>query len=240
MEDSAVLQIVLLTVAAGACIPLGGFIASFERIHSQWLEKELRHFIIALGGGILLGAVTLVLVPEGIGHLQHSTWSMLFILAGGLIFFYIERLLGAHQKESPQLMGMMLDYVPEAIALGGMMALNPASGPLLALLIGLQNLPEGFNAYRELKYHNRHGRVLKKMTLLMGLGPLAGLTGFFFLSGQPAILGAIMLIASGGILYLIFQDIAPQSRLARHWAPPLGAVLGFCLASFSHLLLGQA
>lgn len=87
MEDSAVLQIVLLTVAAGACIPLGGFIASFERIHSQWLEKELRHFIIALGGGILLGAVTLVLVPEGIGHLQHSTWSMLFILAGGLIFF---------------------------------------------------------------------------------------------------------------------------------------------------------
>lgn len=40
-----------------------------------------------------------------------------------------------------------------------------------------------------------------------------------------------------GILYLTFQDIAPQSRLERHWAPPLGAVLGFALALVGQLLL---
>ena len=227
-------------MAAGICIPVGGFVASFERIHSQWLEKELRHFIIALGGGILLGAVMLVLVPEGIENMGDSVWGILFIVAGGLIFFYIERLLGLHKNESPQLLGMILDYVPEAIALGGLMALNPASGPLLALLIGLQNLPEGFNAYRELKQHNRHGNVLGKMTLFVVLGPVAGWAGYFFLSEHPAILGAIMLFASGGILYLVFQDIAPQSKLARHWAPPLGAVFGFCLALFSHLLLSHS
>ena len=240
MDNSPVLQIVLLTMAAGICIPVGGFVASFERIHSQWLEKELRHFIIALGGGILLGAVMLVLVPEGIENMGDSVWGILFIVAGGLIFFYIERLLGLHKNESPQLLGMILDYVPEAIALGGLMALNPASGPLLALLIGLQNLPEGFNAYRELKQHNRHGNVLGKMTLFVVLGPVAGLAGYFFLSEHSAILGAIMLFASGGILYLVFQDIAPQSKLARHWAPPLGAVFGFCLALFSHLLLSHS
>lgn len=38
-----------------------------------------------------------------------------------------------------------------------------------------------------------------------------------------------MLFAAGGILYLTFQDIAPQVRLDRHWAPPLGAVGGFLL-----------
>lgn len=240
MDNFTVTQIVLLTMAAGICIPVGGFVASFERIHSQWLEKELRHFIIALGGGILLGAVMLVLVPEGTENMGDSVWSIAFIVAGGLVFFYIERLLGLHQNESPQLMGMILDYVPEAIALGGLMALNPASGPLLALLIGLQNLPEGFNAYRELKQHNRHGNVISKMALLVILGPMSGLAGYFFLSGYPAILGAIMLFASGGILYLVFQDIAPQSKLARHWAPPLGAVFGFCLALFSHLLLSHS
>ncbi|HSG92463.1 MAG TPA: hypothetical protein VK999_02030 [Methylotenera sp.] len=237
MDNAAVLQILLLTMAAGLCIPVGGFIASFERIHSQWLEKELRHFIIAFGGGIMLGAVALVLVPEGIIHVNDSLWSIAFIVAGGLLFFGIELMLGVQKHESPQLFGMILDYVPEAIALGGLMALNPAAGPLLALLIGLQNLPEGFNAYRELKQHNIHGKIFTKMAFLVVLGPIAGLTGYFFLSEQPAILGAIMLIASGGILYLIFQDIAPQSRLARHWAPPLGAVFGFCLALFSHLLL---
>jgi len=65
------------------------------------------------------------------------------------------------------------------------------------------------------------------------------LLGYFFLSERPVVLGVIMLVASGGILYLIFQDIAPQSRLEHHWAPPLGAVVGFCLALFSHDLVGQ-
>jgi ZIP family zinc transporter len=111
---------------------------------------------------------------------------------------------------------------------------------LLALLIGLQNLPEGFNAYRELI--NIKKSDSKKTLLVMGslvlLGPIAGLLGYFFLSDQETILGAIMLFSSGGILYLIFQDIAPQSHLKRHWAPPLGAVLGFCLALFAEMITG--
>lgn len=237
MDTEAVLKIVLLTTGAGVCIPIGGWVASFERVHSQWLERELRHFIIAFGGGILLGAVTIVLVPEGINNMHNSLWSIPVILSGGLGFFYIERLLARHKNDSPQLMGMILDYIPEAIALGGLIALNPAAGPLLALLIGMQNLPEGFNTYRELKQHNKHGYVIPKMTALVVLGPIAGLLGFWFLSDHPMLLGAIMLFASGGILYLIFQDIAPQSKLEKHWAPPLGAVLGFCLALFGHLMM---
>jgi len=239
MDSDVILQIVLLTTAAGICIPAGGLLASFERVHSQWLEKELRHFIIAFGGGLLLGAVTIVLVPEGIDNMHNSLWSIPVILSGGLVFFFIERLLGVYKNESPQLMGMILDYIPEAIALGGLIALKPSSGPLLALLIGLQNLPEGFNAYRELKQHNRHDKVIVKMGILALLGPIAGLAGYFYLSDHQHLLGGIMLFASGGILYLIFQDIAPQSRLARHWAPPLGAVFGFCLALFGHLLMAS-
>ena len=237
MDTETVLKIVILTTGAGVCIPIGGWVASFERVHSQWLERELRHFIIAFGGGILLGAVTIVLVPEGINNMHNSLWSIPVILTGGLFFFGVERLMARHQNESPQLMGMILDYIPEAIALGGLIALNPAAGPLLALLIGLQNLPEGFNTYRELKQHNKHGNVITKMTALVVLGPIAGLLGFWFLSDHQTLLGAIMLFASGGILYLIFQDIAPQSKLEKHWAPPLGAVFGFCLALFGNLLM---
>ena len=68
-------------------------------------------------------------------------------------------------------------------------------------------------------------------------GPVAGIAGYFFLSEHKAILGAIMLFASGGILYFVFQDIAPQSRLKKHWAPPLGAVIGFSITVFSQMLL---
>lgn len=49
-----------------------------------------------------------------------------------------------------------------------------------------------------------------------------------------------MLAAAGGILYITFQDIAPQARLARHWGPPLGAVLGFVVGLAGHMWLQGA
>ena len=236
---SEILTIIILTGAAGSCIPIGGILASFEHIRPDWLEKEFRHFAIAFGGGILLGAVTIVLVPEGISDMNGSMYAIPVLFFGGFSFFLIERALGLRRRESPQLMGMLLGYGPEAIALGGLVASGSPVAPLLALLIGLQNLPEGFNAYRELvsRKENSPKKTLLSMCALVVIGPVAGLSGFFFLSEHQAILGAIMLFASGGILYLIFQDIAPQSRLNKHWEPPLGAVLGFCVALFSEMLL---
>lgn len=238
MVISEILTIVILTVAAGSCIPIGGLIASVEHIHPRWLEREFRHFIIALGGGILLGAVTVVLVPEGISSMNDSMLAIPIILSGGLIFFIIERMLGLKRRESPQVIGMILDYLPEAVSLGGLVAIGSPFAPLLALLIGLQNLPEGFNSYRELKHHNHSSnKTLLIMSSLILIGPIAGISGFFLLAEHQSILGAIMLFSSGGVLYLIFQDIAPQSRLEKHWAPPLGAVLGFCVALFSKMLV---
>jgi len=236
-----VLYIVVLTAASGACIPLGGALAGIERLVPRWLEREFRHFLIAFGGGILLGAVSFVLIPEGIEGMHDSLFAIPILLAGGFAFFAIERALGLRRRESPQLMGMILDYVPEAIALGGLMALESDVAALLALLIGLQNLPEGFNAYRELNALNRDNRrTMLTMCALVILGPVAGLSGYFVLGAHPAALSSIMLFASGGILYLIFQDIAPQSRMQKHWGPPLGAVFGICLALYSTMLVGEA
>jgi ZIP family zinc transporter len=231
------LDILLLTGLAGLCIPVGGMLATITRLRPQWLEREYRHFVIAFGGGILLGAVAVVLVPEGIAHLQGSLWSVGWLLLGGLVFFALERYLGLRRREAPQFTGMLLDYIPESIALGGMMAAEAHTAALLALLIGLQNLPEGFNTYRELQQiHGNRQQTLRLMFMLVPMGPLFGLLGYAFLAQQA--LGALMLVAAGGILYLIFQDIAPQARLRRHWAPPLGAVLGFALALAGNLLAG--
>ena len=227
-----------LTLAAGGCIPLGGLVASIEHIRPHWLENELRHFIIALGGGVLLGAVAMVLIPEGMSAMRESLWVFPVFLTGGFVFYRLERALGMQRRESPQLTGMLLDYVPEAMALGGLLATGSTAAPLLALLIGLQNLPEGFNTYRELLARNGNDsrRTLMLMLAMVPLGPAAGLLGFYFLADYDFLLGTIMIFAAGGMLYLIFQDIAPQSRLSRHWLPPLGAVAGFGLAVIGHLL----
>ncbi len=51
--------------------------------------------------------------------------------------------MGRRRRERPQVSAMLLDYVPETLALGGMFAAGLDSAPLLALLIGLQNIPRG-------------------------------------------------------------------------------------------------
>ena len=75
------------------------------------------------------------------------------------------------------------------------------------------------------------------MCALIPLGPLVGTIGWIYAADYTVFLGGIMLFASGGILYLIFQDIAPQSHLERHWAPALGAVLGFGVGMLGQLLV---
>jgi ZIP family zinc transporter len=48
----------------------------------------------------------------------------------------------------------------------------------------------------------------------------------------------IMSFAAGGILYLIFQDIAPESKMRRRWTPALGAVFGFMVGMIGNQLIG--
>ena len=113
------------------------------------------------------------------------------------------------------------------------------TGSLLAALIALQNLPEGFNAFRELKTTGRIGD--KKLLLLLSacipLGPLAGWIGFAYLSEYPKLIGFIMLFAASGILYLTFQDLAPQAKSKKQRAPAMGAALGFLLGVVGQVLL---
>lgn len=234
-----VIKIILYTLIASSCIPFGALIASKENIRPKWLENELRHFVIAFGGGILLAAVALVLVPEGINYINHSFYSVIWLLVGGVVFFIIERMMGLHRREKPQFMAMLLDYIPESLALGGAFAIGLHSAPLLAIFIGLQNLPEGFNAYRELRTLSGSNtrNILGMMFLLVPIGPIIAIVGYVYLSHHTVLLGATMLFASGGILYLIFQDIAPQSKMRRHWAPPLGAVFGFCVGMLGNNLI---
>ena len=230
-------EMLLWTTLAGACIPVGAGLARIEHIHSQWLEEEFRHFVIAFGGGVLVGAVALVLVPEGTERLPEPLAVAGLMLAGGVAFMALDRLQAALKRATPQFTAMAADFLPESLALGGMFAAGADGAVLLAVLIGLQNLPEGFNAWRELAAGQSNRRlVLGLMVLLALFGPVCGVIGWVWLADQAAVLGAIMLFAAGGILYLTFQDIAPQAKLERHWAPPLGAVLGFALALLAKML----
>ncbi|MAY75338.1 MAG: divalent cation transporter [Phycisphaerae bacterium] len=232
-------QLVVLTLLAGLAIPAGATIAMVERIRPRWLETEFRHSVIAFGGGVLLSAVALVLVPDGAESLTWWIAIPLFV-GGGFAFMLLDVLLARREGSASQLVAMLADFVPESIALGAMFAVDPGRGTLLALLIGLQNLPEGFNSYREVRASTSipKRKLMIVMTGLALLGPICGIGGRTLLAEHKAIVGGIMLFAGGGILYLTFEDIAPQARLDSRYAPALGAVLGFASGLLGEMLIG--
>lgn len=235
---SDVFLIFLLTLFAGITMPLGATLSYFEEFKPKWLENEFRHSVLAFGGGALLASVALVLVPKGTEG-QSVIFIAVFFTLGGLAFMSLDQFLAKSKIKASNFIAMLSDFIPEALALGAIFTTGRAEGVLLSLLIALQNAPEGFNAYRELiqSKHYKPKTIILTFLLLSLLGPVAGLFGFYYLSSYPNVVCAVMLFAAGGILYIVFQDIAPQVKLKKHWGPPLGAVFGFLVGLMGHVLI---
>jgi ZIP family zinc transporter len=234
-----ILEIILYSFFAGITVFLGGILSrTFEKFKDYSVHKFITHFAIAFGGGILIAAVAFVLIPKGIEQLSIS--SLVLTFTSGVLFFCILDN-WIHQKGGSfaQMMAMLMDFLPEAIALGGVFAHDIRLGLLLAIYIGMQNLPESFNAYIELKHYNYSSK--KSLTILFLLsftGIIAALMGYYFLRDKPGIIAGLMVFSSGGIVFLMFQDIAPLSKIKNSWIPAIGASLGFFVGIIGDKLLG--
>jgi len=235
---SQLLTVILASWGAGLAAFIGGLCSRIEGSPESRVKREMVHGIVAFGGGILIAAVAFALAPAALVVLSPVTISATFI-SGGIAFCFLDSFLSRKSGPRAQFMAMLMDFVPEAISLGAVFGHNHSLGVLLAAFIGAQNLPEGFNAYREiLAAGGRRRGALRALFAISFLGPIAAATGYFFLCNQPKLTAGIMSFAAGGILYLIFQDIAPQSKMRFHWTPPLGAVIGFVVGMVGKQLIG--
>lgn len=126
------------------------------------------------------------------------------------------------------LLAMMMDFLPESIALGAVFVSEPNMAVLLALFIGMQNLPEAFNSYRDLVQSGfAPSKTLVIFFVLSFFGIIGALLGHFLLRNHPQLTAYLMSFSSGGILYLLVQDIIPESKLEKNYLVSLGAILGF-------------
>lgn len=228
----------LLATLAGGAIPIGAWIASTSASPGDGRSDALHHAVIAFGAGALISAVALVLVPEGAERVPAFATPLLFV-AGGVVFAAVDRALARRGGHAAQFLAMMLDYVPEALALGALLGGDPATALLLAGLIGLQNLPEGYNAFGEMRRNSPWSarRLLLLFAAMVPIGPLMAWLGMAVFEADSAFIGGVMLFSAGGILYLLIEDVVPQVPVERTWAPPLGAVAGFALGLAGHVAL---
>ena len=182
---------------------------------------------MSFGAGIILSALALVLIPKGMEELSLIPMVLSFLL-GAVIFMFLDQYLAKKGGQTATLLAMMMDFIPESIALGAVFAVDSSMATLLAIFIGLQNLPEAFNSYRDLV---QSGFTAKKtLIIFFGLsffGIIAALIGHFLLANSPGLTAHLMTFSSGGILYLLIQDIIPASKLNKNYLTSLGATLGF-------------
>ncbi len=222
-------ELILYSGFAGITVFLGGLLAYYFNHHVKEspVKYEITHTLMSFGSGIILSALALVLVPKGMEGLDLLPLVLSFLL-GGILFMFLDQYLAKKGGQTATLLAMMMDFVPESIALGAVFALDPNTATLLAVFIGLQNFPEAFNAFRDLVQSG--SSVTKSLVIFFCLsfcGIVGALIGHFLLSDHPDFKALLMTFASGGILYLLIQDIIPESKLEKKYLISLGAIIGF-------------
>jgi len=234
-----ILQLLLFSGFAGITVLIGGLLANTFNHHIKEtpVKYEIIHTLMSFGAGIILSAIALVLIPKGMEELEVVPMALSFA-AGVTVFVVIDRYLAKKGGKNAALLAMMMDFIPESIALGATFAMEPNVAILLAVFIGLQNLPEAFNSYRDLVSSGFTPR--KTLLIFFGLsffGMIGALLGHFFLSDSPKITAHLMTFASGGILYLLINDIIPESKLDNNYITSLGATLGFLVGIIGEKLI---
>ncbi len=234
-----ILELILFSGFAGITVFIGGLAANgFDHhVKESPIKYEITHSMMSFGAGIILSALALVLVPKGMQEL--SVWGVVgSFLLGAIIFMALDYRLAQSGGKQATLLAMLMDFIPESIALGAVFAIEPKMAALLAVFIGLQNLPESFNSFRDLV---QNGFSVKKTLtiffILSFFGIFSALAGHFLLSDYPNLTAHLMIFASGGILYLLIQDIIPESKLDKNYLTPLGATLGFLIGIIGEMVL---
>ncbi len=233
------LKLIVFSGFAGVTVFIGGLLANVfdHHVKDSPIKNQVVHTLMSFGAGIILSALALVLIPQGMEVL--SVWSVVGSFSlGSILFMLIDKRLAQSGGQQATLLAMMMDFIPESIALGAVFAIEPKIAVLLAVFIGLQNLPESFNSFRDLVQSGFS--VKKTLTIFFVLsffGIISALIGHFLLSPYPDITAHLMIFASGGILYLLIQDIIPDSKLDNHYMISLGAALGFLVGIVGEMLI---
>ncbi len=232
-------DLVLYSSFAGITVFIGGLLANIFNHHVKEspIKYEIIHTLMSFGAGIILSALALVLIPKAMDELELLPLAISF-LVGAILFMLLDQYLEKKGGQTATLLAMMMDFIPESIALGAVFATEPQMAILLAVFIGLQNLPESFNAYRDLV---QSGFTAKKVLIifffLSFFGIIGALIGHFVLNDFPKLTAQLMAFSSGGILYLLIQDIIPESKLKKKHLTSLGAVVGFLVGIIGEKLI---
>ena len=194
------------------------------------LEFGGKYGILLTVAGIFVGAVSLNLIDRLVPHLHR--------LAG------VED--EAHQNANLSrvllfVTAIAIHNLPEGIAAGvGFGSGNTTQALIIAGGIALQNIPEGMVIIGPMLAAGISPRRTFVLALLTGAVEVVGtLIGYFAVSVASAILPFALAFAGGTMLYVISDEMIPETHAHGHQRGATYALLvGFCLMLVTDVLLG--
>ena len=250
------MNIVFLTaLGVGGASVIGALLGfAFKKISHHFSD-----IVLAFAAGVMLCAAVVGLILPSLEYAE--TFAVPVTVAGifcGALFLnvidkvvpHLHRLAGVDQEAHPEkteklnkvllfVLAIGIHNLPEGIAAGvGFGTGNTAEAMTIALGIALQNIPEGMVIIAPmLAAGMSHGRTFAA-ALITGLVEVVGtLLGYFAVSVSAAILPFALAFAGGTMLYVISDEMIPETHHDDTRGSTYSLRAGFCLMlAMSHYL----
>ena len=250
------MNLVLLTaLGVGGATVIGALIGFvFKKISHTFSD-----IVLSFAAGVMLAAAVLGLILPSLEY--GGKWGLpiavVGIFAGAICLNLVDKLvphlhqLAGIEPESHQSshVGRVLLFVtaiaihnlPEGIAAGvGFGAGDTARAFVIAGGIALQNIPEGMVIIGPMLSAGIKPSRTFLLAMMTGLVEVVGtLIGYFAVSVASAILPFALAFAGGTMLYVISDEMIPETHAHGHQRGATYALLvGFCLMLITDVLLG--
>ena len=250
------MELVLLTaLGVGGATVFGsviGFI--FKKISHKFSD-----IVLSFAAGVMLAAAVLGLILPSLDY--GGKWGLLIAVAGifaGAVCLnlidklvpHLHKLVGsddeAHNNANLSrvllfVTAIAIHNLPEGIAAGvGFGSGNESQALLIAGGIALQNIPEGMVIIGPMLAAGVSARKTFVCAFLTGVVEVVGtFIGYFAVSAASAILPFALSFAGGTMLYVVSDEMIPETHAHGHQRGATYALLvGFCLMLVSDVLLG--
>lgn len=257
------LPTVYLGLIGSTIAGLGTGLGALPIFFIKRITQNTQGILLGFGAGVMLAATAFSLILPGIEAastaLGNEFAAALVVTIGivtGGVFLWFSNHYFPHEhffkgREGTDLINLKrvwlfviaiaLHNFPEGLAVGvGFGGGNIANGMALTAGIGLQNIPEGLVVALSLLPEGYSKRDAFLISLLTGLvEPVGGLIGAAAVSIAQPILPIAMGFAAGAMLFVISDEIIPEShRLGYEKSATIGVMVGFVLMMFLDVTLG--
>ncbi len=230
--------VVVFALAASSALIGGGVIGAFFRPPPRVLAVAL-----AFASGALIAALAFDLFEESFrsGGAYYAGGGL---LAGATVFIAVDSLLDRRMAAKGDdvsgfalLAAVVLDGIPENLALGISLLASPSPTQALPLLIGIfaSNLPEALGGALGMRQQGRsRGFAVGTWTATAALLAAAMLVGYLALEGlAPGSLSVLLAFAGGAVLASLADTLMPQAYQDGGPLVAFATVAGFFVAFVS-------